>query len=119
MKKNRKFSQLLWFTLLASLLFISGCATSPQQYGAAKISSSPDGAEVVNLKDDSSLGVTPVQVSFVGAGGTAELVTVQLRKTGYVDRITSFWINRRHNAPEAALENAIDIHVDLKKNTTD
>lgn len=118
-KYTKKCSQYSCFVFLFFLLIISGCATSKQQYGGVKISSAPDGAEVVNLKDDTSLGVTPVEVSFSGDEGTAELVTVQLRKKGYYDRITSFWINRRHNTPDVALENAIDIHVDLDKNTTD
>ena len=112
MKRSVNGSCLLILMFVAA---ISGCTSSAQQYGAVKINSSPDGAEVVNLKDDSSLGLTPVEVSFVGAGGTAELVTIQLRKNGYLDRITSFWINRRHDAPDVALENAIDIQVVLDK----
>lgn len=95
------------------VIMMSGCAT--QKYGAAKISSSPEGAEVINLKDDSHLGSTPVNVSFSGKADTAEFVTIQLRKEGYIDRITSFWINRRHRSPDEAEDNAIDIKVELEK----
>lgn len=100
--------------ILALMILLSGCATSTK-YGAAKISSTPAGAEVVNLKDNSHLGVTPVKVSFSGKEDTAEFVTVQLRKIGYLDRITTFWINRRHGTPLEADEEAIDIHVELER----
>lgn len=96
------------------ILLVSGCSSS-LKYGSAKISSRPEGAEVVNLKDDSHLGVTPVNVSFGGEADTAEFVTVQLRKPGYIDRITSFWINRRHTTKPEADDNAIDISVELEK----
>ena len=101
---------------LVLLLSMSGCASS-LQYGTAKITSTPAGAEVINLKDDSSLGITPVRVSFNGEAGTAEFITVQIRKRGYADRITSFWINRRHDSVSAAEDNAIDLHVELEKST--
>lgn len=97
------------------LLLLSGCGTQTK-YGTAKITSSPEGAEIVNLKDNSHLGSTPVKVSFSGEADTAEFVTIQLRKPGYIDRITSFWINRRHKNPLDAEDNAIDIKVELEKN---
>jgi len=99
------------------ILLLTGCS-SPAKYGSAKISSSPDGAEVVNLKDDTHLGVTPVQVVFVGEADTAEFVTVQLRKPGYIERIASFWINRRHSTQLEAEDNAIDISIDLEKKSS-
>ena len=98
------------FMVVAGLIILmTGCATQTE-YGSAKINSSPEGAEVVNLKDSSNLGVTPVKVSFAGEAKTSEFVTIQLRKPGYVDRITTFWINRRHDSPEVADDNAIDIY---------
>ncbi len=106
--------KLVYSAALFLLLILSGC-TSSMQYGAVKINSTPSGAEVVNLKDDTSLGRTPAIVSFSGKAGTAEYVTVQLRKQGYLDRIISFWVNRRHDNPVIADDNAIDIHVELKK----
>jgi hypothetical protein len=105
----------LFFVTCCILLLLTGCASEVQKYGAAKISSTPQGAEVVNLKDDSHLGVTPVKVSFSGKADTAEYVTIQLRKPGYIDRITSFWINRRHASTVEADDNAIDIKVELEK----
>lgn len=97
-----------------TLLFLSGCAASTK-YGAANISSEPEGAEVVNLRDNSLLGTTPVKVSFAGEADTSEFVTVQLRKNGYIEKITTFWINKRHKTAIAADDNAIDISVSLEK----
>lgn len=102
------------FIMGVLLLLVSGCS-SAVNYGSAKISSSPAGAEVINLEDDSHLGVTPVNIRFAGKENTAEFVTVQLRKPGYIDRITSFWINRRHLTQLDADDNAIDISVELEK----
>ena len=45
----------------AALLGASGCAKKTM-YGAVKFESNPPGAEVINLKDDASLGVSPVVV---------------------------------------------------------
>jgi len=106
--------KLAGLTLFCLLFSLSGCALGTK-YGAAKIISVPEGAEVVNLKDDSHLGSTPVKVMFSGEADTAELITVQFRKPGYIDRITSFWINRRHASQVEAEENAVDIKVELEK----
>ncbi len=100
--------------LFGCLLLTSGCGTKIN-YGVAEIISTPAGAEVVNLKDSSQLGVTPVRVSFSGEADTSEFVTIQLRKVGYVSRITTFWINRRYETVEAAKEDAIDIEIELEK----
>ncbi len=113
-RKRIKCIYFRWLMVLFFGVMMAGCASSPK-YGAAKINSTPAGAEVINLKDDSNLGVTPVKVTFRGEADTAELVTIQLRKSGYLDRITSFWINRRHDTPKAAGDNAIDIQVGLEK----
>ena len=113
-KKGKRLMKLL-LVVAGMMLLVSGCSSSSLKYGSAKISSQPEGAEVVNLKDDSHLGVTPVNVSFGGEADTAEFVTVQLRKPGYINRITSFWINRRHKTQLEADDNAIDISVELEK----
>ncbi|MFW2365987.1 MAG: hypothetical protein ACN4GW_06195 [Desulforhopalus sp.] len=100
--------------LLGCLLLTSGCG-SKIKYGAANIVSTPAGAEVVNLKDSSNLGITPVHVSFRGEADTSEFITIQVRKVGYRDRITAFWINKRHDSEEKAEEDAVDIQVELEK----
>lgn len=98
---------------VTAAFLLAGC--SAPHYGAVKIASLPEGAEIVNLKDDSHLGATPAKVSFAGPEGTAEQITIQLIKPGYKDRITSFWINHRHESPEAAAAEAVDVKVELEK----
>ena len=116
MVKKKGLKAMKWLVILgAVLLLAAGCSSSAVKYGSAQISSRPEGAEVINLKDESNLGVTPVNVSFGGEGDTAEFVTIQLRKPGYIDRITSFWINRRHTTKQEADDQAIDISVELEK----
>ena len=96
------------------IVALCGCGASIK-HGAANIKSTPSGAEVVNLRDASNLGITPVQVNFPGQADSSEYVTVQFRKVGYMDRISSFWITRKHGSKAAALAEPVDVHVELEK----
>lgn len=92
-------------------LLASGCSMT--KYGAVNIDSSPTGAEIVNLKDNTNLGKTPAQV--VWRGDESEQVTVQLHKNGYHSAITTFWVNKRHSSEEDARQNAVSVHSELDK----
>ncbi|MGI9537629.1 MAG: hypothetical protein ACR2PB_11200 [Desulfocapsaceae bacterium] len=96
----------------ALMLLVAGCAGGTK-YGAANINSTPEGAEIVNLKDNTNLGRTPAQV--VWRGEDSEKITVQLQKDGYHYAITTFWINRRHKSEAEARAQAIDVHSELEK----
>ena len=93
-----------------------GCAKKTT-YGSVKFMTKPAGAEVVNLKDDATLGTSPVIVTWEAKDGKPEYVTVQMRKTGYREEITSFWVNTRHESRELSEANAQDISVDMIKRT--
>jgi hypothetical protein len=100
---------------LASLVVLAlatGC--SQKMYGAVKFESSPAGAEVVNLRDDTSLGVSPVVVVWESEDGKPEYVTVQMRKSGYREAISSFWVNTRHQSREKAQAEAHPIFIELQ-----
>ncbi len=97
---------------LAVLLVATGC--SKKMYGAVKFESSPAGAEVVNLRDDTSLGVSPLVVVWESGDGKPEYVTIQMRKSGYREAITSFWVNTRHQTREMAREEAHPIFMELE-----
>lgn len=86
-----------------------GCAGP--KYGAANISSSPDGAEIINLRDNTNLGKTPAQVVWRGEG--SEEITIQLQKRGYLSTIQKFWINKRHDTEEEARASAVDVFSEL------
>ncbi len=103
--------------LLAAVVcaaFLGGC-TSAKTYGSVKFVSTPVGAEVINLKDDTNMGMTPVLVTWEGNEEKPEYVTVEFRKTGYREEITSFWVNKRHDTREAAASSAQPITVELEK----
>lgn len=99
--------------IIAGLLTLSACGT--KQYGAVKFTSNPPGAEVINLKDDTVLGTTPVQVLWKGEAGTSEKVSVQFNKQGFYEKIFSIWVNKRHDDQQTAIREATEIHAELKK----
>lgn len=98
---------------LAVLLVSTGCSQK-KMYGAVKFESVPAGAEVVNLRDDTSLGVSPVVVVWESGDGKPEYVTIQMRKSGYREAISSFWVNTRHQTREKAREEAHPIFMELE-----
>jgi hypothetical protein len=112
-KRNGRTGTLALTLLAASLMLLVGGCAGGTKYGAANINSTPEGAEIINLKDNTNLGRTPAQV--VWRGKESEKVTVQLQKNGYHYAITSFWINRRHKTEAEARAQAIDVHSELEK----
>ncbi len=104
----------LLFTVLAVAILGLAAGCSQKRYGAVKFDSSPAGAEVVNLKDDATFGLTPITVTWESSSGEPEYVTVQMRKDGYLEEITSFWLNTRHDSREAAQSEPQPINVILK-----
>lgn len=118
MCKRRLVRSFLGVASLAIIVALSGCAKQ-KTYGAVKFSSNPVGAEVVNLKDDATLGNThtPLIVFWEAEDGKAEYVTVQMRKSGYREEITSLWVNTRHETREEAELEAQHIIVDMIKRT--
>lgn len=90
-------------------------ACSQTKYGVVKIVSIPAGAEVINLKDDTHLGITPLLVTWEDDEDTAKNATVELRKVGYVEKITTFWVNMRHDTKEAAILEPQPVTIELKK----
>ena len=95
------------------LLLLSACGRT--SYGVAKIESLPSGAEVVDLKDDSHLGRTPLFVTWEGDEGSIRHATIELRKEGYVEKITAFWVKMRYDTKEAATGDAQPVVVELQK----
>ena len=103
----------MFLALAVAILGLNtGC--SQKKYGAVKFDSAPAGAEVVNLKDDATFGLTPIVVTWESSSGEPEYVTVQMRKAGYLEEITSFWLNTRHSSREAAQAEPQPINVILK-----
>ena len=93
----------------------AGCAPSARYCGAALLHSSPEGAEVLDLNDDSaSLGLTPLVVFWESQNGEPKYVSVQLKKAGFRDAVSSFWLNTSHESRDAAQEEAQAVTVELE-----
>ncbi len=100
--------------ILAVLGLLVGCGQT--MYGVAKIESIPQGAEVINLKDDTHLGITPLLVTWESDDGKpAKRATVELRKAGYIEKITSFWVQMRHDTKEEATREPQPVTIELSK----
>lgn len=104
----------LLFFCLSGMLAQVGCANR-KSYGAVKFVTTPPGVEIVNLRDDTSLGISPITVTWESEEGKPEYVTVEMRKTGFREEITSFWVNTRHDSREKAQNEAHPITVELIK----
>jgi len=111
---KRLYWALYFFVFVAGGSLVTGCAGS-KTYGSVKFVTTPAGAEVINLKDDANLGMTPVLVTWEGDEEKPENVTVEFKKAGYKEEITSFWVNKRHKSREAAAAEAQPITVQLEK----
>lgn len=106
----KKFSTRLLFALTLPFLIIS-CSGS--HYGAARISSVPAGAEVINIDTGTVLGVTPTKVWWESGSGKKQFINVRLRKNGFYDKLATFWLSMRHSSSEDALKNAQKVEVNL------
>ena len=104
----------MYLLALGAVVQLTGCG-STKTYGSVQFSTMPQGAEVVNLKDDANLGMTPILVTWEGKDAKPEYVTVEITKKGYQNEITSFWVNTRHETREAAAAEPQPITVELKK----
>ena len=96
---------------MAATLTMAGCS----YHGAVFIASEPAGAEVVNIDDDTVLGITPVKVWWREKSNERMRVNVRLQKDGFRDKVTSFWVTLRHSDKDSALEDPNHVEVKLDK----
>lgn len=96
-------------------LAASGCAST--HYGAAVMKSDPPGAEVVDLSDDSLIGITPVTAWWNTAGEERRFINIRFQKDGYRDKTMSFWLNARHGSRQEALAIPQVIETRLEKSS--
>ncbi len=111
----KKLCTMLYVLMIVAGAGILGGCSGAKTFGSVKFVTTPAGAEVINLKDDTNMGMTPVLVTWEGNEEKPEYVTVEFRKTGYREEITSFWVNKRHQSREAAASEAQPITVELEK----
>lgn len=101
--------------ILPGVVLMTGCA----HYGAAQFITDPPGAEIINLRDDTTLGTTPVKVYWKESDGQPKHVTVQFVKEGYRERITNIWVNMIYSSKDEALANAKPVQISLEKKKGD
>ncbi|MFT5110978.1 MAG: hypothetical protein ACI8P9_000289 [Parasphingorhabdus sp.] len=94
------------------LMVLAGCAN---HHGAAFIKTNPPGAEVVNMEDDTVLGVSPVKVWWREGKEERKFINVRVQKIGYRDKTASFWVSLRHGNKEAALLEPQFVEIKLDK----
>lgn len=96
------------------LLFLAGCAAEKNPpFGAAELMTDPPGADVINIRDNSTLGTTPFKYVRETAMGEDEFTVVRVSKPGYEDRIVSFFLEAGYDDEETARENAQQIGIKL------
>lgn len=104
----------MYLLAMGAVVLLTGCGNT-KTYGMVKFITMPKGAEVVNLKDDANLGMTPMTVIWESEDGKPEYVTVEITKKGFQNEITSFWVNMRHETREAAASEPQPVTVELNK----
>ncbi len=110
---NHASPRITWLVICCATFLTAGCGG--MKYGAAKITSEPTGAAIINLRDETNLGQTPANVFWRDEEGLPEQVTIQLRKNGYHSAITSLWVNKRYSSKDEAMDNATEVHTELTK----
>ena len=98
--------------LILLVVGLAGCV----KHGAAYIETLPSGAEVVNLADDTIIGVTPVKVWWREGSEKRKFVNVRFQKDGYRDKTSSFWVTLRHANKTSALDSPQHVEITLDKN---
>ena len=96
---------------LSLLLNLSGCAS---YYGAARLISDPPGAEVINLEDNSIVGITPTVVSLKGKSERRQHIILRFKKDGYYDKTDSFWMSMRHRSLDRAKQDLQLLEVEMQ-----
>lgn len=93
-------------------LSLSACAS---HYGAAQIVSNPPGAEVINLDDGTTLGVTPTVVWWKDGSDERQHIALRFKKDGHYEKVSSFWLSMRHSSIEQAKKDLTLVEVSLVK----
>jgi len=105
------------FAAIVALSLLTGCVGN--KYGSAYIVSTPPGAEVINMDDGTTLGITPLKQVWRDEG-KRKFVNIQLDKSGYKDKTTSFWLTLKHRTRKSAINDPqfVEVIMDPKSYTT-
>ncbi|MEM7359489.1 MAG: hypothetical protein AAF431_10350 [Pseudomonadota bacterium] len=93
-------------------MFLSACAS---HYGAVRINSSPEGAEVISDEDGTVLGITPTTAWWKNSSSNRQHMILRFKKAGYYEKVASFWLSMRHTSAEDARKSPDLVEVVLDK----
>ena len=94
------------------LLIVSGCAS---YHGSAKITSTPTGAQVINIDTGEVLGVTPLVLNWTEARGTRQQILIKLNKEGYYPKTEGFWLDMSARNAKKASEMPNLVEISMRK----
>ena len=114
MKRNKTgVCGLLMAMLWAGMIMIGCSAPATTHYGSASIVSEPPNANVVNLKDGSAIGTTPLKYTWESDARDEEYIQLKLAAPGYADQVTSFFLNSRYESKDDAEKSPKAIKVNM------
>ena len=101
-------------TLLFGLfcILLSGCAA---HHGAAQITSTPIGAQVINVDTGEVLGVTPLLIQWKERRGTRQQILVKLNKEGYYEKTEGFWLDMNSKTAKKAAQTPNLVEIPMRK----
>lgn len=108
-KLSSRLNFLIKFVIaFSALLMVSACVS---YHGAAQITSSPVGAQVINVETGEVLGVTPLLLDWTERVGTRQQILIKLNKEGYYQKTEGFWLdmNSRNAKKAAQTPNLVEI----------
>lgn len=108
--KNRRvgFSLPAVDSVLILLLFSCLSLSCRSTGGNVHLRSIPPEVEVVDLEDNTLLGITPCDSSWGGTGKKPKLITVRFQKPGYRDRIMTFTDTGKQMTVEIEMKEDMD-----------
>ena len=96
----------------SALLIVTACAS---YHGAAKITSSPAGAQVINVETGEVLGVTPLLLDWKERVGTRQQILIKLNKEGYYQKTEGFWLDMTSRNAKKASEMPNLVEIPMRK----
>jgi len=99
-------------TTFTTLVILTACAS---YHGAAQITSSPAGAQVINVETGEILGVTPLLLDWKERVGTRQQILIKLNKEGYYQKTEGFWLDMSSRNAKKASEMPNLVEIPMRK----
>ena len=117
MENNRTGRYGIVVFMLAAGMLLSGCAnnTAVTAYGSAAISSEPESAKVINLRDGSEIGSTPLVYTWEIEERAEEYIQLLLTAPGYTDQVAVFYLRSEQENKDDAEKNPVVVKVNLQQ----